>query len=344
MLVGLDLPASKIIEKSFMKKIHSKVVLLLHPDKGGDTESFQNYMNMYKRINDYLDTYTTIRLDDGDNCSSWSTLIGVLTDWNATPSIGVGIKDIFLDMDALLYHMLENVHGFTFKSTGGIKEASHFGAVCCPDTASPDWLKFTFCVNGQRMVDPGNHLYAVAMCILIFAGLLPRCADSIRDCNNEKMGDYLEAILGLSHIVSGAWNNRLQKITIAINKLVAALAQFNVSFAESCADEFMLRLPINTILKHLGPSLDDVLSFWRMCNMEKKKVANCFLSQSRTQASGSQQPHRQASGPQQPPPPPPVVWKQLWSGEHGHFYYWNTVTGVTAWEVPTVPFVKYDAP
>ena len=274
----------------------------------------------------------TLRLEQ----TPWSNLVSVLTDWNSSPSFGVDVRAIFMDMDALLHHMLDNFHGFTFKSTNGIKALSHYGAICCNGNASPDWLKCATYENGVHMVDPGNHIYAVTMCILMRVGLLPKTTHCINVCNNEKLGDYVEAILGVPCVVNGAWDDRLQKIITAINKMVAAIAQFDVPFKVSCSKGFVPRLSPNTILKHLGAPLDEVLAFYDRCNMERGSVTNVFSSpQPSTQKSDSSR----ASSPPHPPPPP-IDWVQVWSEEHEHFYYWNARTGTTTWDVPSVPFRK----
>ena len=31
----------------------------------------------------------------------------------------------------------------------------------------------------------------------------------------------------------------------------------------------------------------------------------------------------------------PLVWESRWSVEHGMFYWWNNVTGVSSWGPPT---------
>lgn len=308
-----------------MEKLRELILNIVDPNK--DIESFEYFHTQYNVCKKYLDENRFVLVNNiiPGRERIWKNFIKIFNEWNADrpPSIATNsqIQNTFLDMDRLLYKMLTNRHGCTFHGYGGIGAASVIGTkIYCPfdeDKASPDWLRNA---DQYKMVNPGDHIYAIAMCILMYANLLPDSKSLMIGFNNETLSCCIKAILGSTHFVREEWNNRLRKIIVAINEVVVTLAansQFSVNSLT-----LTYRLPYNTILKQLGLPLKEILMFWHECNLEieMKNVPKVLKK----------------------PPPPPVMWKQFWSNEFNDYYYWNMETGEVKWNAPKTPYHKAD--
>jgi len=225
------------------------------------------------------------------------------------------------------------------------------------------------------MVDAGNHTYATVMCMLMFTGHTPRVRQYIEHCCNEKLGDYIEAVLGIPlALPRSAALPRVRKIIEVLTKMISTLARFDqepVNTPDPVGFTRQIKLSDKSILRNLGRPLDVILDFWEVCN-QMWKVADAFRSvaaspgaapranfgwawgaapgascgtafgATASTAPSAALPMRTAKEPLRPPPPP-VRWFVLLDPHSNQHYYWNIETGQTTWEKPKEPFHSYES-
>jgi hypothetical protein len=332
-VVGEEPPAS--INEQLVNKVFRKGSLVLHPDKGGDLLIFQNFSSNRNMIIDFI--RKAGRSYETPISTMWKCIGCVLLDWCRTSAATKAtVRNVCLDFDNLLAAMLWNSHGFNFKGETGIKALSHHGAIKLPVNSDDSRKCYAFRIDGEMYVDPGNHTYATCMTLLMYVGLLPTTKCHIMQCNNAKLGDYIECLLGTQFVAiphREAWAYRVNKIITLISKLVCTIAQFSIPCKDCPWNGGLppnMVLSGNTLLKHLGVPLEEVLVFWGKCT-KVKKVTDALAVRSSDSYSGSTQTSSS-------PPPPPVEWHETFSVEYNAHYYWNEQTREVTWKRPTVPY------
>jgi hypothetical protein len=344
----IERPIPLTFNAELIGKVFRAKSVTIHPDKGGNTIAFQEFSNLHDTIQKHLKT----EVNGIYVVTEWVNMSTLLCNWASTSPPSNNVQSVFKDFDKLLYILLDNRCDVTFRSEGGIKKLSHYGAIKLPDTAHRDWAINASVRDGVRYIDPGNHIYAISMVSLIFANLMPMTRMYIDGSNNEKYGDYIECILGTSFAnipKREQWGKRINNIIILISKLVSTFAQFDRGFNEWPPYGGLipgLAISSKSILANLGVPLNTMLDFWNDATYFHK-TSDALLNNTAQPPHENAHPARstkQPPPPPQQPPPPPVVWRQLLSIEHNAFYYWNVVTQDVMWVKPAEPCMPWTAP
>ena len=164
-----------------------------------------------------------------------------------------------------------------------------------------EWKKGAYyCDASFVQMDMGNALYAMALMLLVEMESLPKFSVYVRQHTyiNEKMGDYLEAILSIRELgmnIGNVLTNRIGHVISQIEKLCITLFQTSFGTAEWPKDGSFppgTILSDNTILKHIGGDFDRVLAvrkkhvFHDIFTLENVDVEQECTTISRTSAIG----------------------------------------------------------
>ena len=123
----------------------------------------------------------------------WAAFEDLLANtWGRINPTSLGILGTIQDLDNLLVSIIEGTAKFTFKSTYGIKVASHHGAVKInlrQTSVHSEWKKGAYsCDASFVQMDMGNALYAMALMLLVEMESLPKFSVYVRQHTyiNEK--------------------------------------------------------------------------------------------------------------------------------------------------------------
>jgi hypothetical protein len=347
-LIPAPEPLPNEVDVKTIKAHYRRAALRLHPDKMGAeyTERFSAMQNAYE---DLLFAMTDV---DNENLTSndptpaeWSGLTDILKQFHRNnPHIPTNINETLVYMDNLLVMFCVGSYNFTFNSPKGVKALSYYGAIRINRNkvnVHKQYLRTAYYYDDDVVItDPGNKVYAIMVIMLIMIGKLPNFKKHViyHMYKNEKISDYIEAILGVREIaaldIPLSLKSSLETVSVLIDKISTTLLMPQLNDHQWPSNytlpQDVYNLPDTSVLKHLGAPFLLITDIWEQ--LLKIKKASMLLN------NNSQQ--TQSSPANNIPPPPPVVWKQLWSSEHNNYYYWNRHTGHVTWDAPTVPFIK----